>query len=107
MEELLVALGRDGELVGELLDHVAHAGHGCVDDQGLAAAVAQRADAEQQRAVARVEGHVDLVVHAVGGGAGRDQVGDEHGIVEPVERQVGAGCEHADDAAQDGADEGS
>src|ERR1044072_1580599 len=48
VQELSLPFRGDGKLVGELLDHVADARHGSVDDQGLASALAQRADAEQQ-----------------------------------------------------------
>ena len=41
----------------------------------------------------------------VRGRARGDQVGDQHGVVEAVEREVGARGEHADDAPQHGADE--
>ena len=43
--------------------------------------------------------------HHVRGRAGGDEVGDQHGVVEPVEREVGARGEHADDPAEDGADQ--
>src|SRR5262245_52495980 len=105
VEELCLSLRTDDQLVRELFDHVTDAGHRGVDDERLAAALAERPDAQHQRAVARVERHVDLVVDAVGGSARGDQVGDQHGVVEPVERKVGAGGEHADDAAQDRAHE--
>ena len=54
-----LALGRHAELVGELLDDVADARHRGVDDQRVAAAGAERADAQRQRARAGLEGHVD------------------------------------------------
>ena len=97
--------GATRELVGELLDHVADARHGGVDDQRVAAAGAQRADAQRERARAGLEGRRRRPVQHVRGRARGDQVGDQHGVVEPVERQVGAGGEHADDAAQDRAHE--
>jgi hypothetical protein len=34
-----------------------------------------------------------------------DQVGDEDRVIEAVQRQVGAGGQHADDTPQDRADE--
>ena len=76
-----------------------------VDDQRLAAARAQRPDAQEQRAVAGLEVDVDGGGPHVRGRARGDQVGDEDGVVEAVERQVGAGGEHADHAAQHRADE--
>ena len=97
--------GRDAKLVGELLDHVADAGDGGVDDERVAAAGAQRTDPQRQRARAGLEGHVDGAVQHVRGRAGGDQVGDQHRVVQAVERQVGARGEHADDAAEDRADE--
>src|SRR5688572_25561207 len=105
-QELSIALGCDGKLVRELLDHVADAGHRGVHDQRLASALAQRADPQEKRTVARVERDIDVVVDAVGGSAGGDQVGHQHGVVEPVEREIGARGEHADHAAQDGTHQG-
>jgi len=51
----VVSLGLDVELVGQLLDDVAHPRHGGVDDQGATAAAAQRPDAQVDRTVARLE----------------------------------------------------
>ncbi len=65
----------------------------------------QRSDAEVERARRRRERDVDRLVGDVGGCARGDDVGDEHRVVEPVERQVGARGEHPDDAAQHRADE--
>src|SRR5687768_2846662 len=107
VEELSIALGRDGKLVRELLDNVADARHCGVHDQRLAPALAQRTDPQQKRTVTRVERDIDVVVNAVGGSAGGDEVGDEHGVIEPVEREIGARGEHADHAAQDGAHQGA
>jgi hypothetical protein len=86
----VLARGLDRELVGELLDHVAHARHRGVDDERPSAARAQRPDAELERAGAGGERDVDGVVGDVRGGTGRDDVGDEDRVVESVEGQVGA-----------------
>ena len=105
MQELALALRGHAQLVGELLDHVADTRDGGVHDERVAAAGAQRADAQRQRARTGLEGHVDGPVQHVRGRAGGDQVGDQHRVVEAVQRQVGARGEHPDDAAQDRADE--
>ena len=59
MQVLRVALGLDGDVVRELLDDVADAGDGGVDDQRVAAPGPQRADAQEERAVAGLEVDVD------------------------------------------------
>ena len=105
MQVLALALRGDAQLVGELLDHVADARDRGVDDERVAAAGAQRADAQRERARTGLEGDVDGPVQHVRGGARGDQVGDQDGVVQAVERKVGAGGEHAHDAAQDRADE--
>ena len=55
MEKLCLSVRTDRKLVRQLLDHVTDARHRGVDDQRLAAALAQRADAQEQRAVAGVQ----------------------------------------------------
>src|SRR3954469_10143879 len=77
VEELarLGTSGRDLHRVRELLDHVAHAGHRRVDDQRLAAAVAQRTDAQGEPALPGLEGDLDALGRDVRGRACGDQVG--------------------------------
>src|SRR4051794_33231159 len=88
MEVLAFALRRHAELVGELLDHVADPRDRGVDDERITAAGPQRADAQAERARAGLERDVDGAVQDMRGGSRRDQVGDQDGVVEPVQRQV-------------------
>src|SRR4051794_12101889 len=72
VQELLLALRSDAQLVGELLDDVADARYRGVDDERVAAARAQRAHAQRERARAGLEGDVDRGAQHVRGGAGGD-----------------------------------
>ena len=90
-----------GTMGGGLAEVAARAGHDVV--------LCSRSRANAQAAVATLsaglERHVDGAVQDMRGRPGGDQIGHQDGIVEAIQRQVGAGREHSDDAAQDRAHE--
>src|SRR4051812_23136067 len=85
---------------GDALEDVAHALQRRGLHQRLAAVVGQRADAQEQ--ARRLGGAVDgdTAAGGVAGRVGGDGVGQQQGVVEAIDRALGAGGEHPDDAAE-------
>src|SRR5919198_3828638 len=102
---LAVGGGAGLHVVGDAIEDVAHAGQVAVGQQPAPAVRAQLPDPQLEALVVGGDHDVDVLVARVDRCMGGDGVGEQDGVVEPVDGALGASGEHTDHAPEDRADQ--